>query len=52
MAARIEGQWLTRAERGAGAWRPCPAGAGDAVVAPCGGDCVALLGPRAHGATR
>ena len=32
--------------------RPRPAGAGDAVVAPCGGDCVALLGPRAHGPTR
>jgi len=29
--------------------RPRPAGAGDAVVAPCGGDCVALLGPLTHG---
>jgi len=36
----------------AGEWRLRPAGAGCAVVAPCGADCVALLSPRVHGQTR
>jgi len=30
----------------AGERRLCPAGSGDVVVAPCGGDCAVLLGPR------
>jgi len=38
--------------RGGSQWGLGPAGAGGTVVAPCGGDCAALLGPRAHGRTR
>jgi len=36
----------------AGERRLCPAGAGCAVVDPCGVDCVALLATGAHGRTR